>query len=115
MGNKFKMLALGAVFAVGASGAAMAQVCPAGYAWNGAACAPMATAPGYSYAPGNPVSGAAAGASAGAAEGAGAGGPAGAFSGGAIAPATGPLSGTTNMIPGAPPPPVGTSTPPAAY
>ena len=34
MGNKFKMLALGAVFAVGASGAAMAQVCPAGYGWN---------------------------------------------------------------------------------
>ena len=115
MGNKFKMLALGAVFAVGASSAAMAQVCPPGYAWNGAACAPMATAPGYSYAPGNPVSGAAAGASAGAAEGAAAAGPVGAIVGGAIGTATGTLSGTTNMITGAPTATVGTSTPPAAY
>jgi len=115
MSNKLKMLALGAVFAVGASGAAMAQVCPAGYAWNGAACAPMATAPGYSYAPGNPVSGAAAGASAGAAEGAAAAGPVGAIVGGALGTASGALSGTTNMITGAPVAPVyGSSAPPAA-
>jgi len=116
MSNKFKMLALGAVFSVGASGAAMAQVCPAGYAWNGAACAPMATgAYTGAYAPNNPVSGAAAGASAGAAEGAAAAGPVGAIVGGAIGTATGTLSGTTNMITGAPTATVGTSTPPAAY
>jgi len=116
MGNKFKMLALGAVFAVSASGAAMAQTCPAGYAWNGAVCAPMTTAPGYAYAPNNPVSGAAAGANAGVAEGAAAAGPVGAIVGGALGTAGGALAGTTNMVTGAPVAPVyGGSTPPAGY
>lgn len=106
MGNTFKMLALGAVFAVGASGAAMAQMCPPGYGWNGAVCAPMATAPGYAYAPGNPVSGAAAGGAAGAAEGAAAAGPVGAIVGGALGTAGGAIAGTTNMVTGAPVAPV---------
>jgi len=113
MSNKFKMLALGAVFAIGAAGTATAQVCPAGYAWNGAACTPMAAAPGYAYAPNNPVSGAAAGASAGAAEGAAVAGPVGAIVGGALGTASGTIAGTTNMVTGAPTTAVGTSMPPA--
>lgn len=114
MGNKIKMLALGAVFAVGASGAAMAQVCPSGYAWNGSACAPMA-APGYGYAPGNPVSGAAAGGAAGAQQGAETAGPVGAVVGGALGTAGGALAGTANMVTGQPVAPVyGSSYPPAA-
>src|SRR5829696_8595650 len=56
MTNKLKMLAIAAVVAVGGSSAAMAQ-CPPGYGWNGVACQPAGA-----YAPGNPVSGAAAGA-----------------------------------------------------
>jgi len=115
MGNKFKTLALGAALAVGVSGAAMAQVCPAGYGWNGTVCAPMTTAPGYAYAPGNPVSGAAAGASAGAAEGGAAAGPVGAIVGGALGTAGGALAGTANMVTGAPVAPVyGSSYAPAA-
>src|SRR5689334_607811 len=55
----------------GTSSVAMAQVCPAGTAWNGATCA---AAPGVVYAPSNPVSGAATGAAAGAATGAAVGG-----------------------------------------
>jgi len=116
MGNTFKMLALGAVFAVGASGAAMAQVCPSGYGWNGTVCAPMSAAPGYAYAPGNPVSGAAAGANAGAQEGAAAAGPVGAIVGGALGTASGAIAGTANMVTGAPVAPVyGSSYPPPAY
>jgi len=114
MSNKFKMLALGAVFAVGASSAAMAQVCPPDYGWNGSVCAPMTAAPGTAYAPNNPVSGAAAGASAGAAQGAAAAGPVGAIVGGALGTASGALAGTTNMVTGAPVAPVSGSTYPPA-
>lgn len=114
MGNKFKVLALGAALALGASGAAFAQSCPPGYYWSGGACY-MAPASGV-YAPNNPVSGAAAGASAGAAEGAAAAGPVGAIVGGALGTAGGALAGTTNMVTGAPVAPVyGSSAPPAAY
>jgi len=113
MSNKFRMLALGAVFAIGASGAAVAQVCPAGYAWNGSVCDPAAAA---AYAPNNPVSGAAAGASAGAQQGAATAGPVGAIVGGALGTASGALAGTTNMVTGAPTAPVyGSSVPPAGY
>lgn len=111
MSNRLKMLAIAAALAAGTSGVAMAQVCPAGYGWNGAACVPMA-AP-YAYAPNNPVSGAAAGAASGAAAGAAAAGPVGAIVGGAIGTATGTLAGTANMVAGAPvaatapPPPPG--------
>jgi hypothetical protein len=80
MSNKLKILALGTALAIGVSGAAFAQ----------------------SYAPNNPVSGAAAGASAGAAQGNAAAGPIGGIVGGAIGTATGTLSGTANMITGAP-------------
>src|SRR5204862_486354 len=48
MSSKLKMLAIAAAMAAGTSSVAMAQVCPAGTAWNGATCA---TAPGYVYAP----------------------------------------------------------------
>src|ERR1051325_932862 len=64
MSSKLKMLAIAAAMAAGTSSVAMAQVCPAGTAWNGATCA---AAPGVVYAPSNPVSGAAAGGAAGAA------------------------------------------------
>src|SRR4051812_25237171 len=112
MSNKFKMLALGAVFAIGASGAAFAQTCPAGYYWSAGGCYPEAAG---AYAPNNPVSGAAAGASAGAAQGAAAAGPVGAIVGGALGTASGTLAGTTNMVTGAPVAPVyGSSAPPAA-
>ena len=67
MSSKLKMLAIAAAMAAGTSSVAMAQVCPAGTAWNGATCA---AAPGVVYAPSNPVSGAATGAAAGAATGA---------------------------------------------
>jgi hypothetical protein len=98
MGNKLKTLALSTVLAIGVPGVAFAQT----------------------YAPNNPVSGAAAGASAGAAQGNAAAGPIGAIVGGAVGTATGTLSGTANMITGgpttavgAPPPgaPVGTCPP----
>src|SRR3982751_5639030 len=65
MGNKLKTLALGTVLAIGVSGVAFAQT----------------------YAPNNPVSGAAAGASAGAAESNAAGGPLGGGGGGGLAAA----------------------------
>ena len=94
MSSKLKMLAIAAAMAAGTSSVAMAQVCPAGTAWNGATCA---TAPGYVYAPSNPVSGAAAGGAAGAATGAATAGPVGAVVGGAVgtaaAIATSPIGG----------------------
>jgi hypothetical protein len=80
MGNNLKTLVLSTALAIGVSGMAFAQT----------------------YAPNNPVSGAAAGASAGAAQGGAAAGPVGAIVGGALGTATGTLSGTTNMITGAP-------------
>jgi hypothetical protein len=113
MFNKLKILTLGAALTLGASGAAMAQVCPSGYGWNGAVCAPMA-APGYAYAPSNPVSGAAAGAAAGAQTGAATAGPVGAIVGGALGTAGGALAGTANMVTGAPVAPVYGSSAPVA-
>ncbi|MBV9583746.1 MAG: hypothetical protein JO213_02555 [Alphaproteobacteria bacterium] len=110
MTNKLKMLAIAAAVAAGTSTAAMAQVCPAGYAWNGATCA---AAPGVVYAPGNPVSGAAVGGAAGAAAGGAAAGPVGAVVGGAVGTATGAVGGTANMVTGAPVATYGSSTPPA--
>src|ERR1700732_1002533 len=74
MTNTLKMLAIGAVLAAGASSAALAQTCPPGYALYGGVCQPAASA-GYTYAPNNPVSGAASGAASRAAAG-GAGAPA---------------------------------------
>src|SRR4030088_2286676 len=98
MTSKLKLLAIAAAMAAGTSSVAMAQVCPAGTAWNGATCA---AAPGYVYAPSNPVSGAAAGGAAGAATGAATAGPGGA------------VGGTANMVSGAPVYATGSSTPPA--
>jgi hypothetical protein len=112
MGNKFKTLALGAAFAVGVSGVAFAQCAP-GYYWSAGACYP-GPVPG-AYAPGNPVSGAAAGAASGAQQGAAAAGPVGAIVGGALGTAGGALAGTANMVTGQPVAPVyGSSYPPPA-
>jgi hypothetical protein len=109
MTNTLKMLAIAAAITAGASSAAMAQVCPPGYGWNGAACQPAGA-----YAPNNPVSGAAAGAASGAAAGNAAAGPVGAIVGGAIGTATGTIAGTANMVTGAPVATTGTSMPPSA-
>ena len=112
MQNRIVGAVLAAALMAGASSAALAQACPAGYAWNGAAC--VAAAPGYAYAPGNPVSGAATGAAAGAATGAAAAGPVGAVVGGALGTAAGTVAGTTNMVTGAPAIAYGSSAPPPA-
>jgi len=109
MSNKLKMLAIAAAVAAGASSAALAQSCPPGYAFYGGVCQP---APGYTYAPNNPVSGAAAGAASGAATGAAVGGPVGAVVGGAIGTATGAAAGSVNMVTGAPVATTGSSVPP---
>ena len=61
MTNTLKMLAIAAAVAAGTSSAALAQTCPPGYALYGGVCQP-APSPGYTYAPNNPVSGAASGA-----------------------------------------------------
>jgi len=111
MNSKLKMLAIAAAMAAGTSGAALAQ-CPPGYALYGGVCQPAA-APGYAYAPSNPVSGAAAGGAAGAAAGGAAAGPVGAVVGGAVGTATGAVGGTANMVTGAPVATYGSSTPPA--
>jgi hypothetical protein len=113
MTNKLKMLAIAAAVAAGSSTAAMAQVCPAGYAYYAGACQPVAAPAPGAYAPNNPVSGAATGAAAGAATGAAAAGPVGAVVGGALGTATGVVAGTTNMVTGAPVVAYGSSTPPA--
>lgn len=105
-------LAVLAAMTAGTSGAAMAQVCPAGYGWNGVACQPIAAPAPYTYAPNNPVSGAAAGAAAGAATGAAAAGPVGALVGGALGTAAGAVGGTANMVTGAPVATYGSSVPP---
>jgi hypothetical protein len=97
MSNKLKMLAIAAAVAAGTSSAALAQVCPAGYALYGGVCQPAGA-----YAPSNPVSGAAGGAASGAAAGGAAAGPVGAIVGGAIGTATGTVAGTANMVTGAP-------------
>jgi hypothetical protein len=106
MRNRLSTLALAAVLATGASGIALAQTCPPGYAFDGAYCRP------YSYAPSNPVSGAVAGEAAGAAAGGAAAGPVGAVVGGAIGAATGTVAGTANAVTGAPV--YGSSYPPPA-
>lgn len=108
MGNRLKILALGAALAVGASGAAFAQACPPGYALQGGMCYPA----GQVYAPNNPLSGAAAGAASGGAAGAAAAGPIGGIVGGALGTAGGALAGTANMLTGAPVATTGTSVPP---
>jgi hypothetical protein len=117
MTNSLKTLALAAALAAGTSSLAFAQACPPGYGWNGAACAPLAApAPGYAYAPNNPVSGAAAGGAAGAAAGGAAAGPVGAIVGGALGTATGAVGGTINGVTGTPAyqtPAYGSSAPPA--
>ncbi len=111
MRTKFKTLALGAALTLGVSGAAFAQCAP-GYYWSAGACYPNA-APG-SYAPNNPVSGAAAGANSGAQRGSEAAGPVGAIVGGALGTAGGALAGTTNMLTGGPNATVGSTAPPPA-
>ncbi|HYU13626.1 MAG TPA: hypothetical protein VEK82_13685 [Stellaceae bacterium] len=113
MSNRLKMLAIAAAVAAGASSAALAQTCPPGYAFYGGVCQ-VAPAPGYTYAPNNPVSGAAAGAASGAAAGGAAAGPVGAVVGGAIGTATGAAAGTVNMVTGAPVATTGSSVPPPA-
>ena len=114
MSNRLKMLAIAAAVAAGTSSAALAQVCPPGYALSAGACQPEVTA----YAPNNPVSGAAAGGAAGAAAGGAAAGPVGAVVGGAVGTAAGAVGGATNMATGAPVystpvPAYGSSVPPA--
>jgi hypothetical protein len=101
MNSKLKMLAIAAAMAAGTSSAALAQ-CPVGYAYAGGVCQPVTAAPGYAYAPSNPVSGAAAGGAAGAATGAATAGPVGAVVGGALGTAAGAVGGTANMVTGAP-------------
>jgi hypothetical protein len=96
MPTKFKVFAIAAALAAGASSAAMAQCAP-GYAYINGVCQP-ARAPGY----GNPVTGTVSGEAAGAASGYATGGPVGAVVGGALGAAGGAVSGTANML--APPP-----------
>ena len=98
MGNKFKMLALGTVFAVGASGAAFADLPGSAMLVSGRV---LSGARGRLCAD-NPVSGAAAGANAGAAQGAAAAGPVGAIVGGALGTAGRRAFGDDEQITGAP-------------
>ena len=99
MPTKFKVLAVAAALAAGASSAAMAQyACAPGYAYINGVCQPVG-APGY----GNPVSGAVSGEAQGAASGYATGGPVGAVVGGALGTAAVSVSGTANMFT---PPPV---------
>src|SRR5205807_6157320 len=99
MSTRFKVLAVAAVLAVGTSSAAMAKYpCAPGYRYHNRVCQPVRS-PGYS----NPVSGAVSGEAAGAARGAATGGPVGAIVGGALGTASGALTGTGNMLSGAPP------------
>ncbi|HTV89793.1 MAG TPA: hypothetical protein VME41_12320 [Stellaceae bacterium] len=105
MADNLRLLAIAAALAAGASTAALAQYapCPPGYALYGDSCQPVAApAPGYPYAPNNPVSGAAAGAAQGAAAGGAAAGPVGAIVGGALGTATGAVAGAANAVAGGP-------------
>ena len=118
MTNKLKMLAIAAAMTAGTSSLALAQACPPGYFYNAGYCSPASAytptpAPG-TYAPDNPLSGAAAGEAAGAASGAATAGPVGAIVGGALGTAAGTLAGTANAVTGAPVAPIGTA-PPAYY
>jgi hypothetical protein len=94
MRTTLKRIAVAAAFVAGVSSAAMAQVCPPGYAFYGGVCQPVR--PSYS----NPASGAVSGEAAGAAAGNRAAGPVGAIVGGAIGTATGTVTGTGNMLSG---------------
>jgi outer membrane lipoprotein SlyB len=97
MQRGFKILAIAAALAAGASSAAMAQyVCPPGYGYYRGVCQPVQPQ-GY----GNPVSGAVSGEAAGAASGYAVGGPVGAVVGGALGTAAGTVSGTANAVGGA--------------
>jgi hypothetical protein len=100
MRTRFKVLAVVAgVLAAGTSSVAMAKYpCAPGYRYHNRVCQPIRS-PGYS----NPVSGAVSGEAAGAAKGAATGGPVGAVVGGALGTASGALTGTGNMLSGAPP------------
>ena len=94
MPTKFKIVAIAAALATGASTAAMAQyACAPGYTYYNGICQPV-RAPGY----GNPVSGAVSGDANGAASGYSSGGPIGAIVGGAIGTATGAVAGTANAL-----------------
>ena len=94
MPTRFKVFAIAAALAAGASSAAMAQyACPPGYTYYNGVCQPVRS-PGF----GNPVSGAVSGEAAGAASGYGSGGPVGAIVGGALGTATGAVTGTANML-----------------
>jgi hypothetical protein len=98
MPTKFKVLAVAAALAAGASSAAMAQyACAPGYTYYNGVCQPV-QAPGY----GNPVSGTVSGEAGGAASGYATGGPVGAVVGGALGAAAGAVTGTANML--TPPP-----------
>jgi hypothetical protein len=88
MKTTLKVIAV-AAFVAGVSSAAMAQVCPPGYAFYGGVCQPVR--PSYS----NPASGAVSGDRAA--------GPVGAIVGGAIGTATGTVTGTGNMLSGGAP------------
>jgi hypothetical protein len=100
MRTRFKVLAVVAgVLAAVTSSAAMAKYpCAPGYRYHNRVCQPVRHL-GY----GNPVSGAVSGEAAGAARGAATGGPVGAVVGGALGTASGALTGTGNMLSGAPP------------
>ena len=103
MPTKLKVFAIAAALAAGTSSVALAQyACPAGYAYSGGMCRPVAVpAPAPAY-PSNPVSGAVVGEQRGAASGAATGGPIGAVVGGAIGTATGTVAGTANALTGVP-------------
>jgi hypothetical protein len=94
MPTRFKVAAIVAVLAAGASSAAMAGYpCVPGYTYRDGVCQPVRPQ-GYS----NPVSGAVSGEAAGAARGAAGAGPVGAVVGGALGTASGVVSGTANML-----------------
>jgi hypothetical protein len=92
--TRFKIFAIVAVMAAGASNVAMAKYpCAPGYRYHNRVCQPVRHL-GYS----NPVSGAVSGEAAGAARGAASAGPVGAVVGGALGTASGAATGTSNML-----------------
>lgn len=98
MPMRFKVAAVAAALAVGASSAAVAGYpCVPGYTYRHGVCQPLRPQ-GYS----NPVSGAVSGEAAGAAKGNAAAGPVGAIVGGALGTAGGAVTGTAKML--TPPP-----------
>lgn len=101
MRNRISTLALAAALTLGASGIALAQGCPPGYAFDGAYCQPAPTPGGIvggaANAAGNIVGGAV--------------GAAGAIAGGAVNAAGNIVGGTVGAVTGQPPYPP----PPPAY